>query len=64
MAFNSLAIAARYGSNQGAGLHLPATVSRNTPAAETGRSMAAFFRPGMNGEDFLSEMPGAAALGG
>ena len=64
MAVTSLAIAARYGSTQGAGLHLPATVSRNTPAAETGRSMAAFFRPGMNGDDFLFEKPGAAAFGG
>ncbi len=64
MAVTSLAIAARYGSNQGAGLHLPATVSRNTPAGETGRSMAAFLRPGMNGDDFLSEKPGAAAFDG
>lgn len=64
MAVTSLAIAARYGSNQGAGLHLPATVSRNTPAAETRQSMAAFFRPGMNGDDFLSEKPGAAAFDG
>ena len=53
MAVTSLAIAARYGSNQGAGLHLPATVSGNTQAVETGTSMAAFLAAGMNGDDFL-----------
>jgi hypothetical protein len=63
MAVTSLAIAARYGSNQGAGLHLPATVSRNTPAAETRQSMSGFFRPGINGDGFLPKVQMAAAFG-
>ncbi len=36
MAFTSLTFPARYRSNQGAGLRLPANVSRNTPATEAG----------------------------
>jgi hypothetical protein len=53
MAFTSLAVPARYGSNQGAGLHLPATVSRNTPAAETWVSMGQNVGAGINGDDFF-----------
>jgi len=34
MAFTSSIFAARYGSNESAGLRLPANVSRNTPATE------------------------------
>jgi hypothetical protein len=52
MAFTSLAVPARYGSNQGAGLRLPATVSRNTPATEARVSMRQVFRPGMSGDEF------------
>ena len=55
MAFTSLAVPARYGSDQSTGLRLPATVSRNTPAAETRQSMVAVFRPGMNGDDILAK---------
>lgn len=53
MAFTSLAVPARYGSNQGAGLHLPATVSRSTPAAETRGSMGQVCGAGMSGDKFF-----------
>ena len=36
MHFTPFALAARYGSNESAGPHLPTNVSRNTPATETG----------------------------
>ena len=36
MHFTPSALAARYGSNESAGFHLPANVSRNTPAMEAG----------------------------
>ena len=55
MAFTSLIPAARYGSNQGTGPHLPATVSRNTPAVETGAIMPRGFRAGKNGDEIYSD---------
>jgi len=36
MAFTSSTFPARYGSDESAGLRLPANVSRNTPATEAG----------------------------
>lgn len=68
MTFTSLTIAARYGSSEGAGLRLPATVSRNTPAAETRLSMGQVFGAGTSGDDVcrlcgLSRGPTAARRG-
>ncbi|MCV9962596.1 hypothetical protein OIU34_11870 [Pararhizobium sp. BT-229] len=53
MAFTSLTVPARYGTNQGAGLRLPATVSRNTPATEARESMGQVFEAGVSGDDIF-----------
>jgi len=47
MAFTSSTIAARYGSDESAGLRLPANVSRNTPATEAGELWAQVWRAWM-----------------
>ena len=57
-ACTSLAVPARYGSSQGASLHLPATVSRNTPAVKTRNNMTPARRPGTNGDGFFLETDG------